>query len=182
MNNKNIIVGVTGGIAAYKTCELVRLLAKQNCAVKIIMTENAAKLVSPLVFEALSGSPVHIATFGNGIDHIALAKWTDALIISPVTANTIAKIANGIADNLLTTAVTALPEASPIFLAPAMNVNMWKNVFNQKNIKKLSLRKNLFVIGPETGPLADGTVAAGRMAEPPAILNAVQNFFEPPRV
>lgn len=178
MNGKKILVGVTGGIAAYKTCELIRLLVKQNCTAKVVMTENAAKLVSPLIFEALSGNPVHIDVFGNGIDHIRLAKWADAVIVAPATANTIGKVANGIADNLLTTVVMALPETTPLFFAPAMNVNMWNNVFNQKNLDKIKLRANLYLIGPENGPLADGTVAVGRMSEPSAIAEAVRKYFE----
>ena len=179
MENKNILVGVTGGVAAYKTCELVRLLVKQNYSVKVIMTENAIKFIAPLAFETLSKSPVYIGPFAQNSDlnHIGLAKWAHALVIAPATANTIAKIANGIADNLLTTVAIALPKITPLFLAPAMNVEMWNNVFNQRNVKNLGLRQNTYLIGPESGPLADGTVATGRMSEPLTILAAMEKVF-----
>lgn len=178
MENKKILVGVTGGIAAYKTCELVRLLVKQDCAVKVVMTENAAKLVSPVTFQSLSKSPVFIDTFArineSSAGHIALAKWADIAVVAPATANTIGKIANGIADNLLTTIAMALPETTPVFVAPAMNVNMWDNVFNQKNLERLGLRKNTFIIGPDDGLLADGSAGTGRMSEPQVILAAIK--------
>ena len=172
------MVGVAGGIAIYKICDLVRMLVKKENLVKVVMTENAAKLISPVVFRALSKSAVYIDTFGtadeSGASHINLAKWADTAIIAPATANTIGKIANGIADNLLTATIMALPESVPLFVAPAMNVNMWNNVFVQENMKKVVARKNCFIAGPVLGALADGTVGTGRMAEPAEILDFVE--------
>ncbi len=178
MENKKILVGVTGGIAIYKICDLVRMLVKKENLVKVVMTENAAKLVSPVIFRTLSRSAVCVDVFGavdeSGAGHINLAQWADTAIIAPATANTIGKIANGIADNLLTATIMALPESVPLFVAPAMNVNMWNNVFVQENMKKIIARKNCFIAGPVLGPLADGTVGAGRMAEPVEILDFVE--------
>jgi phosphopantothenoylcysteine decarboxylase / phosphopantothenate---cysteine ligase len=178
MENKNILIGVTGGIAAYKTCELVRLFVKDGYSVKTIMTDNAAKLVSPIVFRSLGRSAVYTDTFGTAneaaAEHIDLAKWTGAFVIAPATANTIGKIVHGIADNLLTTTAMAIPESTPLFLAPAMNMNMWDSIFVRENMKRISGRKNCIIIGPETGMLADGTAGAGRMSEPAAIFDAVK--------
>ncbi len=174
MQNKKILIGVTGGIAIYKICNLVRLLVKKENQVKVMMTENAAKLISPLVFQSLSRSIVYTDTFKlaqeGDIGHIGLAKWPDAVVIAPATANTIGKFANGIADNLLTTTVMALPESTPLFIAPAMNVNMWNNVFVKENMKKMTARKNCFIIGPDNGALADGAAGFGRMVDPEAIM------------
>lgn len=176
MKNKKILVGITGGIAIYKVCELIRLLVKNENQVRVIMTENAAKLVSPIIFRTLSKSPVYIDTFadaGGTIEHISVADWAQAMIIAPATANTIGKITAGIADNLLTTTAMAISENTPVFIAPAMNVNMWNNVFVQNNIKKLSARKNCFVIGPSRGELACGASGTGRMSEPKEIFDFV---------
>lgn len=178
MQNKKILIGVTGGIAAYKICNLVRLLVKKENQIKVMMTESAAKLVAPLTFQSLSRSMVYIDMFVSikegDIEHIGLAKWADAVVVAPATANTIGKIANGIADNLLTTVVMALPENTPLLVAPAMNVNMWNNVFVQDNVKKLAARKNCFVVGPDNGPLADGASGPGRMIEPETIIEQME--------
>ena len=178
MQNKKILIGITGGIAIYKICNLIRLLVKKENQVKVIMTENAAKLISPLVLQSLSRSTVYVDTFAlareGDIEHIGLAKWADAVVIAPATANTIGKFANGIADNLLTTTMLALPESTPLFVAPAMNVNMWNNVFVKENMGKVALRKNCFVIGPEAGELANGTVGMGRMSEPETIMERLE--------
>jgi len=180
MENKKIIVGVTGGIAAYKTCELVRLLAKGGFAVRAVMTESAIKLVGPATFEALSKNKVYIDQFAVGENgaaaHIDLVKWADAMVVAPATANTIGKYVNGIADNLLTVVMMALSDAKPLVIAPAMNANMWENVFVQKNMKRLTLRKNCHIAGPIEGMLADGTIGAGRMAEPQEIMEAVDRI------
>jgi phosphopantothenoylcysteine decarboxylase/phosphopantothenate--cysteine ligase len=180
MKNKNILIGVTGGIAIYKTCELVRLFVKNGNPVKVVMTENSTKLISPITFRSLGRSAVYTDTFADadegGIEHINLAQWADAFLIAPATANTIGKMARGIADNLLTTTAMALPESTPIFIAPAMNVNMWNNIFVRENMEKITARNNCHIIGPETGMLADGTVGAGRMSEPLAIFEAVKKI------
>jgi len=169
IKNKKILIGVTAGIAIYKICSLVRLFLKNGAQVRVIMTNNATKLISPITFQALTNSQVYISMFpptdSNALDHINLSKWADLFILAPATANTIGKIANGICDNILTTTILALPEKIPLIIAPAMNVNMWENPFVQENIKKLKKRKNLFIIGPAKGILAEGIVGKGRMVE-----------------
>lgn len=180
MKNKKILVGASAGIPIYKTCYLVRSFLKQVSQVKVIMTESAAKLISPVVFRSLTQSPVYVSMFdpGQGLEHINLAKWADVFVLAPATANTIAKIAHGMADNLLTTIILALPEKTPLILAPAMNDNMWKNIFVKENIAKLKKRKNCHIIGPQTGTLADGTKGTGRMSEPEEIFKFVKKILE----
>jgi phosphopantothenoylcysteine decarboxylase/phosphopantothenate--cysteine ligase len=177
MENKNILIAVTGGIAAYKACELVRLLVKNDLTVKVMMTQNAVKLVSPLTFKVLSKNQVCTDDFLPETDgsatHIALAKWAGAVVVAPATANTIGKFVNGIADNFVTTTLMAVPETTPLFFAPAMNDNMWNNVFVRENMKKLAVRKSCHVIGPESGMLADGSSGIGRMSEPGAIMECL---------
>ncbi|MBZ9571933.1 hypothetical protein KJA15_01165 [Patescibacteria group bacterium] len=171
LENKKILIGISGGIAMYKICSLVRLLVRNRVQVKVVMTENATKFISPLVFQSLTQSPVYVSMFNpirlgfNDLKHIKLAKWLDIFILAPATANTIGKITNGIADNLLTTVISALPEKIPLIVIPAMNVNMWKNVFVQENIKKLRKRNNCYIVGPIKGRLASGEIGEGRMVE-----------------
>ncbi|MDI6602872.1 MAG: flavoprotein [Patescibacteria group bacterium] len=169
LRNKKILIGVTGGIAIYKICTLVRLFIKSSAQVKVVMTENATKFVAPMTFQTLTGFPTYVSSFPptdfNCLDHINLANWADIFILAPATANTIGKIANGIGDNLLTTVILALPEKISLIIAPAMNVNMWKNIFLQENIRKLQKRKNCYIIGPTIGMLAEGIKAKGRMVE-----------------
>jgi phosphopantothenoylcysteine decarboxylase/phosphopantothenate--cysteine ligase len=175
LKNKKILIGVTGGIAIYKICALVRLFIKSGAQVKVVMTENATKFISPMTFQTLTGFSTYVSMFPptdpNALDHINLARWADIFILAPATANTIGKIANGIGDNLLTTVILALPEKTPLIIAPAMNVNMWENIFTQENIKKLKKRKNCYIIGPTIGLLAEGIKAKGRMVE-------VEEIFE----
>lgn len=169
LEGKKILVGVTSGIAIYKACSLVRLFLRHGAAVKVVMTENATKLVSPLTFQSLTHSPVHVSMFNplnsEKIEHIHLAEWAEIFVIAPATANTIAKLVNGLCDNLLTTVALALSEETPIVVAPAMNDKMWKNVFVQENIQKLRKRKNCHIIKPARGELASGKVGEGRMAK-----------------
>jgi len=184
MKNKRILIGVSAGISIYKTCLLVRLFMKQGAEVKVVMTEAAAKLISPLVFQALTQSPVrkpfsngvYISMFDSkeGLTHINLAKWADVFVLAPATANTIGKITHGIADELLTTLILALPEKTPLIIAPAMNDNMWKNVFVKENVARLKKRKNCHIVGPKTGLLADGKKGEGRMAEPEEIFKVTK--------
>ena len=182
IKNKKILIGVTAGIAIYKICSLVRLFLKNGAQVKVVMTENATRLVSPTTFQALTNSQVYVSMFPptdpNALDHINLAKWADIFVLAPATANTIGKIANGICDNLLTTIIVALPEKTPLIIAPAMNVNMWENPFVQENIKKLKKRKNLFIIEPAKGILAEGVVGKGRMVEIEEIFKFVKKFLQ----
>ncbi|MDO4878580.1 MAG: bifunctional phosphopantothenoylcysteine decarboxylase/phosphopantothenate--cysteine ligase CoaBC [Neisseria sp.] len=164
--SKHIILGVTGGIAAYKSCELVRLLKKQGHGVTVAMSRAAAEFVSPLTFQALSGSPVITETHGNaeqnGMAHINLTRRAHAFLIAPATANTIAKIANGIADSLLSNLAAA--RKCPLAVAPAMNVEMWHNPANLRNIARLT-EDGVVVFQPESGEQACGENGLGRMPE-----------------
>lgn len=165
--SKHILLGISGGIAAYKSCELVRLLKKQGHDVTVAMSRAAAEFISPLTFQALSGHPVLTDTHdresgGNGMAHINLTRKADVFLIAPATANTLAKIANGIADNLLTNLASA--RKCPLAVAPAMNVEMWFNPANQRNIRQL-ISDGIIVFQPNNGEQACGEVGAGRMPE-----------------
>jgi phosphopantothenoylcysteine decarboxylase / phosphopantothenate---cysteine ligase len=165
--NKHILLGVSGGIAAYKSAELVRLLRKQGAEVRVVMTESAMEFISPLSFQALSGNPVHSdllnADAENAMGHINLARWADLLLIAPATANLIAKLSHGLADDLLSTLYLAA--TCPVYVAPAMNQAMWNKAVTQENIDKLQ-RHGVMVIGPEQGDQACGETGFGRMSEP----------------
>ena len=167
---KRILLGVTGGIAAYKSAELVRLLRKQGAEVQVVMTKSAMQFISPLTFQALSGNPVHTelldADVENAMGHISLARWADVLLIAPATANTLAKLAHGLADDLLSTLYLAA--TCPVYVAPAMNQAMWNKVVTQENRQTL-LRHGVKFIGPEQGDQACGETGYGRMSEPTAI-------------
>ena len=177
---KCAVVGVTGGIAAYKACEIVRGLKKLRCNVRVVMTENAKEFVSPLTFETLSGNPVYSDSFERAweIGHISLAKSADLMIVAPATANVIGKIACGIADDLLTTTVMAMPVK--VLVAPAMNTVMWKSAANQANIQTLRERGFAFV-GPASGALACGDSDVGRMSEPEDVVKAAVSLLCPKR-
>lgn len=172
LKDKHIVLGVTGGIAVYKACDLVSRLKKRGAEVRVVLTENAAKFVPPLTFDTLSGSPAHVDTFAprSELEHIHLAKWADAYVIAPATANCLAKLAGGIADDLLTT--TALAMIAPLLLAPAMNANMWRHAATQANLKTL-LTRGAKTVGPGVGHLACGDDDVGRMAEPSEIVEAL---------
>jgi phosphopantothenoylcysteine decarboxylase/phosphopantothenate--cysteine ligase len=176
-----VTVGVTGGIAAYKAAELVRALQRAGAEVHVVMTASAQRFVQPLTFAALTGRRVITSLWDefsadernpeqNGIDHIAEAQWTEALVVAPATANILAKFAHGIADDFLTTMYLATE--APVLVAPAMNVNMWNHAATQANLEILRQR-GVRVIDPGTGDLACGMVGAGRMAEPEAIAEMV---------
>ncbi|MEY3289306.1 MAG: hypothetical protein RLZZ419_1548 [Pseudomonadota bacterium] len=165
--NKHILLGVSGGIAAYKSAELVRLLRKQGAEVRVVMTKSAMQFISPLTFQALSGNPVHSELLNteaeNAMGHISLARWADLLIIAPATANLIAKLTHGLADDLLSTLYLAA--TCPVYVAPAMNQAMWNKTVTQENIEKLQ-RHGVKIIGPEPGDQACGETGFGRMSEP----------------
>ncbi len=165
--NKHILLGVSGGIAAYKSAELVRLLKKQGAEVRVVMTKSALQFISPLTFQALSGNPVHSELLDtdaeNAMGHIQLARWADVLIIAPATANIIAKLSHGLADDLLSTLYLAA--TCTVYVAPAMNQAMWHKVVTQENIEKLQ-RHGVVVIGPEQGDQACGESGFGRLSEP----------------
>lgn len=178
---KNILIGITGGIAAYKIPFLIRLLKKNDYEVKIILTANAKKLVSEYTLEVLSGNKVFSEIFNDeksyNIDHISLSKWADQFIIAPATANIIAKLATGIADNLLTSVFLATNAIKSI--CPAMNSNMYNNPITQKNINTLS-KFGVNIIGPESGFLACGDEGKGRMVEIEDIFQKIEfNVTEP---
>jgi phosphopantothenoylcysteine decarboxylase/phosphopantothenate--cysteine ligase len=179
LKNKNVLLGVTGGIAVYKAVDLVSRLIKEGATVDVVMTDAAAKYVSPLTFQTMAQSKVHTDMFGLAetmeVEHISLAKRADIIVIAPATANTIAKIANGIADNMLTTVVLA--STAKIIFAPAMNTNMFLNPITQENIKKLEGLGHLF-IPPGEGRLACGDVGPGKMAEPSDIIEFLGKSFK----
>ena len=183
LRGKHILVGVTGGIAAYKVCYLVRDLRKAGADVKVVMTEAAAKFVSPLTFSALSGHDVATDLWSvnqsSGSDiatrHIDLATWADAFIIAPASANTIAKLTYGLSDNLLT--IIALASRCPLFLAPTMDADMYINPVTQQNIARLQER-GYVVIPPDEGELASGLKGPGRLPEIQVIIEAVEQILD----
>ena len=179
LKEKRIVLGVSGGIAAYKACDLVSRLKKRGAQVRVVLTKHACEFVPPLTFETLSGNPAYTDAFDRKfeIEHVALAKWADAVVIAPATANILAKMAAGIADELLPT--TLLAATAPVLAAPAMNTAMWKNPATQANVKTLAERGVTFV-GPESGVLACGDADVGRMSEPAQIVDALDALLNPP--
>ena len=177
--NKHILLGVSGGIAAYKSAELVRLFKKQGAEVQVVMTKSAMQFVSPLTFQALSGNPVHSelldADEENAMGHISLARWADCLIIAPATANIIAKLSHGMADDLLSTLYLAA--TCPVYVAPAMNQAMWNKAVTRENIETL-LRHGVILIGPEQGDQACGETGFGRLSEPVVICKHLTDALE----
>ncbi len=177
--DKCIVVGVTGGIAAYKACELVSRLVKQGADVRVIMTRNATEFVQPLTFQSLSHNPVSVDTFENiqtwEIEHVALAQRAHLFAIAPATANVMAKLACGIADDMLTT--TVLATRAPVLLAPAMNTGMWENPATQHNLEILKSR-GVHIAYPGTGLLACGASGAGRMSEPAELVEAISELLK----
>jgi len=181
--NRRLLLGVTGGIAAYKVAELSRLLIRNNVDVQVAMTEAATRFVTPATFQALTGKPVITdlwdASFANNMAHIELSRGVDAIVVAPASANFLAKLAHGIADDLLTTA--CLARNCPLLVAPAMNVEMWDNPATQRNIATLRA-DGIQVLGPAPGDQACGEVGMGRMLEPEEILQSVVGFFAPKRL
>ena len=175
---RKIIIGVCGGIAAYKSAELVRLLQKAGAEVRVIMTQGAQAFITPLTLQALSGHAVHTELLDEdaerGMGHIELARWADAIVIAPATAETVASINAGAANNLLSTVVLA--SRAPVFIAPAMNQQMWAQAATQENMAGLA-SKGFHIIGPDSGEQACGDIGSGRMTEPNDILTAVESFF-----
>ena len=178
LEGKNIIVGITGSIAAYKAAYFIRLLKTAGANVKIIMTPRGKEFITPLTVATLSKNPILTDFYnpenGDWNSHVSLGLWADAYVIAPATANTIAKMANGIADNLLLT--TYLSARCPVFVAPAMDVDMYNHPSTQKNIQTLKSFGNIF-IEPQDGELASGLVGKGRLAEPDDILIKINDFF-----
>ena len=178
LKGKKIVLGVTGGIAVYKAVDLVSRLRKQGCEVRVVMTEHAQQFVTPLTFKEISGNQVAVSMWSSNqefnVEHIALANWADAFVVAPATANIIAKMAYGLADDLLST--TLLAAQAPIVVCPAMNTGMYENVATQENIAKLQGR-GITVMPPAVGKLACGTSGAGRLPEPQEIVEFLNAFF-----
>jgi len=172
LDGKKILIGIGGGIAVYKVAELARMLTKAGADVRCVMTKSACEFVSPLTFEALTGNTVYTELFDltaeRQMGHIALARWADAVIIAPATASLLARLAHGIADDLLTTIMQVCD--APVLLAPAMNTSMWESEATQRNMATLSGR-GLHTVGPDEGDLACGEQGAGRLADIRAILS-----------
>lgn len=178
--NKSIVLGITGGIAAYKAAELVRLLVKANINVQVVMTEAACQFITPVTMQALSGKPVFKdmwdASIPNGMPHIELSRAVDAVVIAPASADFIAKLVHGSADDLLST--LCLARDCPLLVAPAMNKQMWENSATQRNIAQLSA-DGISVLGPDSGAQACGEIGIGRMLEPEDLLNLIEAHFQP---
>jgi phosphopantothenoylcysteine decarboxylase/phosphopantothenate--cysteine ligase len=178
IRGREILVGVTGGIAAYKTAALVSALVQAGAGASVIMTEHATRFVGPLTFQTLTGRPVHTDLFESPdvykAEHIALAERAELVVVAPATANCLAKLAHGIADDLLSTVLLAVE--APLLAAPAMNARMWAHPAVKANVELLRSRGVRF-IGPEEGRLACGTVGPGRMAEPQEILRQIVDIL-----
>ena len=176
---KNILVGVTGGIAAYKSAGIVSLLKKKGYNVKVVMTENATKIIGPLTLETLSRNRIYVDMWDSNphyeVEHISLADWADVVLIAPATYNIIGKVANGIANDMLTTILSAVSLRKPVFFALAMNVNMYENPILKENINKLSSFGYRF-IDAEEGLLACNYSAKGRMSEPEDIVDEIERY------
>ena len=179
LNNKKILLIICGGIAAYKSLEIIRLLKKSGTTIKTILTKSGAEFVTPLSITSLSQSKVYQKLFSieeeSEMDHISLSRWADLILIAPATANTISKLANGNSDDLAST--VALASNKKIFIAPAMNVRMWEHQSTKQNITKLKTY-NYKLIGPEIGDMACGEYGEGKMSEPKKIVNELENYFE----
>lgn len=177
--NRNVLLGVSGGIAAYKSAELVRQLQSRGARVRVIMTRGALEFITPLTLQALSGNPVHTelldAEAEQGMGHIELARWADLLLIAPATADLVARLAAGRADDLLATVALATP--APILIAPAMNQQMWRDEATSDNIATLAAR-GVTMVGPAAGEQACGDIGPGRMEEPEIIAEAAAALFD----
>jgi phosphopantothenoylcysteine decarboxylase/phosphopantothenate--cysteine ligase len=177
---KKLVLGITGGIAAYKAAELLRLLVKAGCDVQVVMTESACQFITPTTMQALSGKPVFTGMWGTGVDngmpHIELSRGIDAILIAPTSAEFIAKLLHGRADDLLST--LCLARDCPLLVAPAMNKQMWENPATQRNISQLKA-DNIEVLGPDAGEQACGEVGLGRMLEAAEIFDLLNAYFTP---
>lgn len=185
LKNKHIILGVTGGIAAYKSAEIARLLIKKQARVTVVMTDAAKEFITPLTMSTLTGEKTFDALWSNhqsttsNITHINLTREADAMLIAPCTANVVAKIANGLANDLLTNlAIARDPLTCPLAIAPAMNVQMWQNPATQRNIALLH-QDGISIFGPDSGEQACGEIGDGRMVEPQNLVSALEKLFTP---
>lgn len=172
-----VLLGVTGCIAAYKACEVVRRLGERGHEVQVVMTESATRFVTPMTFSVLSGRPAATRLWGSAgdpeIDHIRLARWPDLVLLAPLTANTLGRLAHGLADDLLTTVVLAARPEVPIVIAPAMNTAMWENPLVAANLERLMASERFALVEPVAKTLACGEQGVGGLASEEAILAAV---------
>jgi len=169
-----LLVCVTGGIAAYKACEICSLAIKAGHSVRVAMTNNAKRFVGPLTFEGLTGHAVMTESFSDAMAHIHWAKWADVVLVAPLTANSLSKLALGFADDAVSTLTLAVPVTTPIIVAPAMNTHMWDNPVVQRNLKWLVDLERFTVIEPVNKRLACGDHGVGALAQPEALLTACQ--------
>ncbi|ABV89148.1 bifunctional phosphopantothenoylcysteine decarboxylase/phosphopantothenate--cysteine ligase CoaBC [Shewanella pealeana] len=180
LNNKKVLLGIGGGIAAYKSADLVRKLKERGADVRVVMSQSAQEFITPLTLQALSGYPVATdlldPTAEASMGHIELARWADLVIIAPATANLIARVNAGMADELITT--TCLATEAPVVICPAMNQQMYRNAATQANLKQVAER-GIYIWGPDSGSQACGEVGPGRMLEPVAIAEKAVEFFGP---
>ena len=178
MKGKHIVLGITGGIAAYKAASLLRLFVKNGAELQVVMTPSAREFITPVTLSALSGKPVisefFTANTGSWNSHVDIGLWADAMVIAPATACTIGKMANGIADNMLVT--TYLSAKAPVFIAPAMDLDMMAHPSTVANIEKLKSYGN-HIIEPASGELASHLVGKGRMEEPERIYEVIERYF-----
>ena len=175
--DRRVLVALTGGIACYKTATLVSRLVQRGADVRVIMTEAATRFIAPLTFQSLSGQTVLTSVWDSDdrpdSQHIGLARWAQLMVIAPATANSIAKLAVGLSDDVVSLAAAALPAETPLLLAPAMNADMWANPMTQRNLATLREVRGVQTVGPEEGWQACRTSGTGRMSEPEAILDAI---------
>ena len=180
IKNKSLVLGITGGIAAYKAAELVRLLVKANIDVQVVMTQAACQFITPVTMQALSGKPVYIdmwdSSISNGMPHIELSRQADAILVAPASADFLAKLVQGRADDLLST--LCLARDCPLLVAPAMNKQMWENPATQRNVAQLQA-DGISLLGPDSGVQACGETGLGRMLEAEALLRLVNAHFTP---
>lgn len=179
VKNKNIVIGITGGIACYKTCEIISYLVREGANVDVIMTKNATEFITPLTIETLSKNKVVIDMFEKKehieVEHISLARKADLILVVPATANIIGKVANGIADDMLSTTIMAT--TANVIFAPAMNNEMYNNIIVQDNIQKLK-KYNYKFIEPVIGNLACGYKAIGKLAQKETIINTIKSILD----
>jgi phosphopantothenoylcysteine decarboxylase/phosphopantothenate--cysteine ligase len=188
LTGKRLVIGMTGGIAAYKVCELARRLQDEGAKIQVVMTPAAQEFVTATTMQALTGRPVQTDPWGragvpvaNAMPHIELTRGVDAVLVAPATAHFLAKTAHGLADDLLSTLVLARSRTTPLLVAPAMNVEMWENPATRRNVAQL-VADGITVLGPAAGDQACGEVGMGRMLEPAELLEDIIAFFQPKRL
>lgn len=172
----NILLGVTGGIAAYKSCDFCSQAVKRGHSIRVIQTRHAQHFIGPITFEGLTGHPVYTDTFDNAMDHIELGRWANVFVVAPLTANSLAKIAHGLCDDLLSTTICATPLSTPILLCPAMNTHMWTAPMTQRNLELVQSTQRYHFEMPVSKRLACGDVGVGGLADPATILTTCESL------